>query len=95
MNNKVELYIKDNIKLVNTIAVKSSITASLMNTYITYKYGTSYVNDNDATTWRYYLNISGQYHFDDEKMYVVSLDTLETILFSKENLELHPLTRES
>lgn len=95
MNNKVELYIKDNIKLVNTIAVKSSITASLMNTYITYKYGTSYVNDNDATTWRYYLNISGQYHFDDEKMYVVSLDTLETILFSKENLELHPLTREN
>lgn len=51
------------------------------------------VNEQDPTTWKYYLNMQGLYHVSDELMYITSLDTREQILFSPEIFTTHPRTR--
>lgn len=51
------------------------------------------VNTLDPYTWKYYINMTGEYHSSDTQMFVVSLDTRQTILFSKDVLDEHPRTR--
>lgn len=81
----------DKVKtLAKTLVVKSEATADAINKSLT-EVGTS-VNDADPTTWKYYLNLSGQYHVSDKPMTVISLDTLQTIDFTRENLQIHLAT---
>ena len=53
------------------------------------------VNMQDPTTWKYYINMTGNYHPSDTVMYVVSLDTREEMVFSTENLEINPRTKQA
>lgn len=91
--NYLKLYTDDVYRLAETLVIKSEDTADKINANLVNLYGKSILNENDKTTWKYYLNISGQYHPKDEILSVVSLDTLQTITFSSENLNIHIATR--
>lgn len=92
-SNFLKLYIEQNKNLAKTIVIKSQYSPDLINDQLKLKYGPSIVDTNQPKTWKYYLNLSGEYHNTDTLMYVTSLDTLEEILFNKENLELHSATK--
>lgn len=84
--NYYQNYINSVLQLASTIVIKSTDTADGLNKYITDMYGVDALDTLDPTTWKYYLNVSGEYHPTDTVMTVVSMDTLQTIDFTKENL---------
>ena len=88
-----DLHVLENMDLVRSVIVKFDQVAEAMNLGVIEKQGSLDVPQ-DRTLWKYYQNISGQYHFTDTPMYVTSLDSGERILFSKENLVDHPVTRQ-
>lgn len=79
---------------VKTLVIKSEISAESLNEFIKLTYGNNSVSD-DKTTWKYYMNLAGEYHPTDQVMKITSLDTLTEIDFTKENLELHPVTKDA
>ncbi len=91
-DNRYQLYLKDVKKLVATLVIKSEETVDGLNQYIIDFYGADYLDNTDPSTWKYYLNIAGEYHPIDTVMEVVSWDTLETIVFNKTNLNTHRAT---
>lgn len=90
-SNQYQIYINNVLALARYIVVKSSATADAINAYIT-NAQLGEVDPSDQTTWRYYMNLAGEYHPLDEPMYVVSMDTLETIEFTAANLQFHTAT---
>lgn len=92
-NNYYSLYIENVLQLAETLVIKSQETAEGLNRYVSDFYGKAAVNPVDPRSWKYYLNISGQYHPTDEVMTVVSMDTLEEIVFSRASLEIHRATK--
>ncbi len=91
-DNRYQLYLKDVKKLVATLVIKSEETVDGLNQYIIDFYGADYLDNSNPSTWKYYLNIAGEYHPTDTVMEVVSWDTLETIVFNKTNLDIHRAT---
>ena len=83
------------MQLAQTIVIKSEETASRINQSIIEEYGPNAVDIYRPETWRYYMNLSGEYHPLDVPMRVTSLDTLEEIIFNKENLKYHKSTRKA
>lgn len=92
-SNYYQLYIESVLQLAETIVIKSQDSAEGLNRWVADYFGGNQVNAVDPTTWKYYCNLAGEYHFTDETMTVVSLDTLEEITFSKETLQLHRATK--
>lgn len=92
-SNYYQIYIADVLKLAETIVIKSVATVEALNRYVTDYNGVDSVDVLDPTTWKYYMNLAGEYHFTDTRMYVTSMDTLEPIEFSKEFLEIHRATK--
>lgn len=90
-----KIYLNDIIKFCKLIIIKFDVTADLMNELVMLKYGKAAVDFNDPRTWKYYLNLSGEYHSTDTEMLVYSLDTTEQIIFNKANLARHGVTRNS
>lgn len=84
-------YVKDNIAFCRTLVIKVEDIAYLDNRLIEQYYNVAI--DNDKTKWRYYMNLNGEYHFTDTLMKVKSLDDNTIIDFTKENLLLHPATK--
>lgn len=92
MSTRYQLFEANTIKLVESLVIKSTDSVDALNQWVTDYYGSDLVNTNDPHTWKYYMNISGEYHFTDQVMEVVSWDNLETIVFSKETLAIHRAT---
>ena len=91
-NNSINVYYQQNFNLAKTLCIASKDSANAINNLLILQYGASSVDLNTPSTWKYYLNISGQYHSTDKKMTVVSLDTLLPIEFSIENLAINTAT---
>jgi hypothetical protein len=90
-SNQYTIYTNSVLDLARYIVIKSSDTADAINNYVSTGLGFP-VDSTDPTSWRYYMNLAGQYHAADTPMYVVSMDTLETIEFTVANLQLHRAT---
>lgn len=90
--NFLKLYLDANKTLAKTLVIKSQTSIDAINDFLKLKHGTSAVDPYDPTSWKYYLNIAGEYHNTDTPMVVTSLDTLEDIIFSKASLLVHTAT---
>lgn len=101
MNAYYRLYILSVIKLVATLVIKSKYTAAAINARLV-SLG-NFVDPDDPYSWKYYQNLAGEYHTANEaallsefgyaRMQITSLDTQETIDFTKANLLIHRATR--
>lgn len=88
-NNYYQIYLDSVTQLASSLVIKSAETADAINIGLRITYGDSVVDQNDPTSWKYYKNLVGQYHSTDAVMTVVSVDTLQTIDFTRENLQFH------
>jgi len=89
--NSVDLdkYHTDTFSLVRTMVIKIEALAERDNLVLTQA---GYSVASDKTTWRYYMNLNGDYHDTDTVMWINSIDTGERIVFNKDNLKLHLAT---
>lgn len=84
------LYIESVLQLARSLVIKSEASADSINRSLM-EMGYQ-VKLSEPRTWKYYLNLAGLYHPTDTVMTVSSLDTLETIEFTKERLAVHRAT---
>lgn len=85
------LYKQNIFKLAKTLVVKSRYIPEAINNRL--RLEGFEVIDSQPQTWRYYKNLAGDYHlYDLPKIRVTSMDTLEEIEFTKENLAVHSAT---
>ena len=94
-NNYYDVYLDSALQLAESIVIKSDESARAINEALTIKYGKSIVDELYPNTWKYYLNLAGEYHITDPVIEVTSLDTLEQIQFTKQNLEEHTATKKA
>ena len=90
MNNiELDAYLTSVFRLARTMVIKIEAVAVRDNDMLV---NAGYPVSSDKTTWRYYMNMNGDYHDTDEVMYVKSVDTGDDIVFNKANLEIHMAT---
>lgn len=90
-NNYYQIYRRDIISLAKSLVIKHHDIAVMTNKGLA-RQGFPVVEENPRR-WKYYLNLNGQYHETDQIIYVRSIDTLETIPFTKEALLTHRATK--
>lgn len=94
-NGYLMTYYEDTATLAKTLVVKHDDIALLMNEGIASNYGETAVDVYRKETWKYYMNVAGLYHPTDTIMTVMSIDTLQEIDFTVENLSIHSATRKA
>lgn len=85
-----DIYLRKVLDLAHTLVIKSRATADALNTSLAEMRHD--VDQFDPASWKYYLNLAGRYHPTDKLMKVTSLDTLQTIDFTRQNLQDHRTT---
>lgn len=88
-NIEFDAFVTSILRLVETMVIKIERVA-LRDNLIQERAG--YSVSSDKNTWRYYMNLNGDYHPTDQPMYVKSSDTGDMILFNKANLQIHLVT---
>lgn len=90
-NNSFQVYLDGVLTMAQTMVVKSVYTAERINDrlrdFLEYK-----TDPHSPETWKYYMNLAGEYHPTDTVMKVISSDNLELIVFNKDNLKRHRKT---
>lgn len=84
-------YFDETVALARSICIKETLTPAAQNEHLA---ASGYPVGLRKETWKYYLNIAGEYHPTDRPIYVTSTDTQERIFFDKRVLADHPLTRQ-
>lgn len=85
-------YVEQTLALAKSLTIKSEASVIGINQYVE---ALGHPLSDDPATWKYYQNLAGIYHPLDQPMSVVSLDTLETIPFTKEALREHRVTQQN
>lgn len=93
-NNYYSIYLDSVFDLANTLVIKLQYNIDSINNILSYTNPGSF-DLNNPRSWKYYLNVSGQYHSSDTAMMVTSLDTMQEVVFSKETLLDHKATSEA
>ena len=93
ISSEFQEYLTQNFNLVLSLIIKSDGIATAINNWVLANKG--FVDPNDPTTWKYYLNLSGQYSPYDQPIYINSLDNGQKILFSPDNLQNNPVTKQN
>lgn len=88
-NNYYQIYVDAVLQLAQSLVIKSTDTAAAINRQLLITRGPQAVDAFDSASWKYYRNVAGLYHETDEMMTVVSMDTLEVIDFTQDNLAIH------
>lgn len=95
-NNKIyELYMASIVDFAKTVVIKLDELADGLNYLVMQKSTVTSVDPSDKSSWKYYQNISGSYHFTDEPMMITSLDTGARVRFDKNTLATHPVTKQA
>lgn len=91
MNIYYRLYVEQIVRLVSTLVIKSTHAIDQMNAHVRLQ-GIE-VDSGLPHTWKYYMNLHGDYHALDTPMTITSQDTFEEIPFTKESLADHLITK--
>lgn len=87
-DNSYQVFLNSVLTLAQTLIVKSEYVAQRTNERLLQFL--EYETDLDAPeTWKYYMNLAGEYHPTDKVMVVTSSDNLDLIEFNKTNLIRH------
>lgn len=88
-NVEFNAYMSDVFRLARTMVIKIEAIANRDNNVLR---AAGYNVSSDKRTWRYYMNMNGDYHPTDEIMTVTSIDTGDQIVFNKDNMITHLTT---
>lgn len=90
LSKSYRIYLQGNLSLASSVVLKSKTTIEMQQRLLS---ELGYPESADPTTWKYYLNLNGRYHSTNTLMTVISADTQNEILFDKDVLRYHPLTK--
>lgn len=90
MSTHYEIFEASAMQLAATLVLKDVATCEIINSRLT-ALGKE-VDPQNPASWKYYLNISGQYHYTDTPMTIVSNDDETVIDFTVANMNIHRRT---